>query len=56
MKGKKYSTKDKIRILRQADGGEAIQAVCREQNSAPSPAQSPSGLLTPGMDKTKPST
>jgi putative transposase len=32
MKGKKYSTEDKIRILRQADGGEPIQAVCREHN------------------------
>jgi putative transposase len=32
MKGKKYSTEDKIRILRQADGGEAIHAVCREHN------------------------
>ena len=32
MKGKKYSTEDKIRILRQADGGEPIQAACREQN------------------------
>jgi hypothetical protein len=25
MKGKKYSTEDKIRILRQADGGEEIE-------------------------------
>ena len=32
MKGKKYSTEDKIRILRQVDGGEQIPAVCREHN------------------------
>jgi len=32
MKGKKYSTEDKIRILRQVDGGKQIQAVCREHN------------------------
>lgn len=32
MKGKKYSTEDKIRILRQADGGESIVEVCREHN------------------------
>jgi putative transposase len=32
MKGKKYSTEDKIRILRQADGGEPIVEVCREHN------------------------
>jgi Na+/H+ antiporter NhaD/arsenite permease-like protein len=30
MKSKKYSIEDKIRILRQADAGESIQAVCRE--------------------------
>ena len=32
MKGKKYTTEDKIRILRQADSGKAITEVCREQN------------------------
>jgi len=32
MKGKKYSTEDKIRILRQADGGRSILEVCREAN------------------------
>lgn len=32
MKGKRYSTEDKIRILRQADGGEPIGEVCREHN------------------------
>jgi len=32
MKGKKYSTEDKIRILRQADGGRSIVEVCREAN------------------------
>ena len=30
MKGKKYSTEDKVRILRQADGGRSILEVCRE--------------------------
>ena len=32
MKGKKYSTENKIRILRQADGGRSILEVCREAN------------------------
>ena len=32
MKGKNYSTEDKIRILRQADGGRSILEVCREAN------------------------
>lgn len=32
MKGKKYSTEDKIRILRQAGGGRSILEVCREAN------------------------
>ena len=32
MKGKKYSVEDKIRILRQADGGRSILKVCREAN------------------------
>lgn len=32
MKGKKYSTEDKIRILRQADSGKSIIEVCRENN------------------------
>ena len=33
MKGKKYSTEDNIRILRQAaDGGRSILEVCREAN------------------------
>ena len=30
MKGKTYSTEEIIRILRQADGGETAQAICRE--------------------------
>ena len=30
MKGKTHSTEEIIRILRQADGGETAQAVCRE--------------------------
>jgi transposase-like protein len=29
MKGKRYTTEDKIRILREADGGKAINEVCR---------------------------
>jgi putative transposase len=32
MKGKRYSTEDKILILRQADGGRSILEVCREVN------------------------
>lgn len=32
MKGKKYTTEDKIRILREADSGNSILEVCREHN------------------------
>ena len=32
MKGKAHSTEEIIRILRQADGGETAQSVCREHN------------------------
>jgi len=32
MKGKRYTTEDKIHILREADGGKAILEVCREHN------------------------
>jgi len=32
MKGKRYTTEDKIRILRQADAGKPILELCREQN------------------------
>jgi putative transposase len=32
MKGKRYSTEDKIRILRQSDAGQSIGEVCREHN------------------------
>jgi len=32
MKGKRYTTEDKIRILREADGGKAIAEVCRAHN------------------------
>ncbi len=33
MKGKRYTTEDKIRILREADrGGKSIQDLCREEN------------------------
>jgi len=30
MKGKRYTTEDKIRILREADAGKSILEVCRE--------------------------
>jgi putative transposase len=33
MKGKRYTTEDKIRILREADGGQqSIVEVCKEKN------------------------
>jgi putative transposase len=32
MKGKRYTTEDKVRILREADSGKTIQEVCREHN------------------------
>jgi putative transposase len=32
MKGKKYTTEDKIRVLREADSGKSILEVCREHN------------------------
>jgi putative transposase len=33
MKGKRYTTEEKIRILREADGGEkSIQELCRQEN------------------------
>ena len=32
MKGKRYTTEEKIRILREADRGKAIGEVCREHN------------------------
>ncbi len=32
MKGKRYSTEDKIRILREADSGKGIAETCREHN------------------------
>lgn len=32
MKGKRYRTEDKIRILREADSGKNILEVCREHN------------------------
>jgi putative transposase len=33
MKGKRYTTEDKIRILREADRGEKnIQEICRQEN------------------------
>ena len=32
MKGKTHSTEEIVRILRQADGGETAQGICREHN------------------------
>ncbi len=32
MKGKRYTTEEKIRILREADGGRAITEVCKGRN------------------------
>ena len=32
MKGKRYTTEDKIRILRAVDSGQAVLDVCREHN------------------------
>ena len=32
MKGKRYTTEEKIRMLRQADKGKTILEVCRENN------------------------
>ena len=32
MKGRRYTTEEKIRILRQADGGKKITDLCREHN------------------------
>lgn len=32
MKSKRYTTEEKIRILREADGGRTILEVCRERN------------------------
>ena len=32
MKGKRYTTEDKIRILREVDGGKDVREVCQERN------------------------
>jgi putative transposase len=32
MKGKRYTSEDKVRILRAVDGGKSIQKVCQEHN------------------------
>ena len=32
MKNKRYTTEEKIRILREADSGRAIAEICRERN------------------------
>ena len=34
MKGKRYTTEDKIRILREVDGGKTVLDICRERNIA----------------------
>ncbi len=34
MKGKLYATEDKIRLLRDADGGKDIVEVCKEKNTS----------------------
>ena len=37
MKGKRHATEQKIRILREADGGKNIVEVCKEHNIRPAP-------------------
>ena len=37
MKDKTHKTEEMIRILRQADGGETAQAICREHNISEQP-------------------
>jgi putative transposase len=32
MKGKRYTTEEKVRILREADAGKSIVDICREKN------------------------
>jgi len=32
MKGKRHTTEERVRILREADGGKGIQGVCQEHN------------------------
>lgn len=32
MKGKRYTTEEKVRILREADSGRSIVEICREKN------------------------
>ena len=32
MKGKRHTTEEKIRMLREVDGGRAIREVCQEKN------------------------
>jgi len=32
MKGKRYTTEEKIRIMREADGGKTVNEVCRTHN------------------------
>ena len=34
MKGERYTTEDKIRILREVDGGNTVLNICRERNIA----------------------
>ncbi len=45
MKGKRYTTEEKIRVLREADKGVAITEVCKcSQNLIPPPVVLVSGL------------
>jgi transposase-like protein len=32
MKGKRYTTEEKIRMLREADGGRSVTEICQEKN------------------------
>ena len=34
MKGKKYTTEHKMRILQESDGGKTVKEICRERNIA----------------------
>ena len=47
MKGKTHSTEEIIRILRQADGGDTAQAICREHNISEDTIQPRSSKITP---------
>jgi putative transposase len=32
MKGKRYTTEEKVRMLREADGGRSVTEICQEKN------------------------